>query len=424
MVDNYTVVRFVGAGAQTEAEQLVMRQLELMTLLLDVVALLSIGSGVIRLNKSIDYNSEMEILLRLPITTQQLFLSKLVAFYISNVVLVSGLMIPISITFAIVNAQSVWFYFATVLVCLLLPLFTMAISALLTIPYKYAQNWLKNKYVVLILFFIILLSGAFLIYSKILIVLEGYFVSGQIQFVFNAEVVNAFIGIYNFSYPFNIFARVVLGKDLMLSILYCLLFVGGAVGLIYLVTKKLFSGFILQGAIRSTAFKKKTSCIARSPFNALLRKEFITVFRNPSYAFSYFSTALTLPLMVYCCIGLMTELIYRMLGMNFNFEISLLIILMFAVLTNTFCATNISRDGEAFILNKTLSVSYIKQITTKVLFCSITNVVSILFATLVLLFAKYITVGESVVIFFVTTLLTTGEILMATRKDLNKPKFN
>ena len=96
---------------------------------------------------------------------------------------------------------------------------------------------------------------------------------------------------------------------------------------------------------------------------------------------------------------------------------------MFNLLTNTFCATNISRDGRMFQVLKTLPIGHREIILSKVLFSALVSFASIFFTVLVMIVAGYITVFEGLIIFITTALLSLSVIFFATRKDLNRPRF-
>ena len=97
---------------------------------------------------------------------------------------------------------------------------------------------------------------------------------------------------------------------------------------------------------------------------------------------------------------------------------------MFSVLTNVFCATNISREGKMFNLSKRLPYSYQKQLFIKVCFCCIISYISVFISLLVISISGYINLLEFFLILIAMFLLVTGEVLIATRKDLNHPSFD
>lgn len=422
MLVNYSRGAFINSPF-TAAEQKLMRMTEFLTLCYAMAVIAGIFFGISKINKSLNYDKDMGILLRLPISNGQIFASKLIALYFGQFVFMSGIILPINITFGIIAEQGALFWFTNVAVCVLLPAVSLSLSALFAMPTRLILNALKSRYFIMLALFITFIGLGFYAYARALSLIEGYFISGQIQYVFNEKNSLFIMNIAKYSFPMNFFAKAVFGINAGLNFLYGLLMTAGCFLAVYVFTKLLFRNAILKGAQKKAVYNHKKRGKGRSRFGALMWKEFITVFRTPDYAFSYFATALLLPLMVYCCIGLLSQLLLRMLGMSFNFEIALLVLTMFSVLTNTFCAGNISRDGESFAVSKILPVSYKEIIGAKLVFCSVINVLSVFAACMTLYYTKYINSAEFFIILPIVLLVTTAQIFTATRKDLNKPRF-
>ena len=116
-------------------------------------------------------------------------------------------------------------------------------------------------------------------------------------------------------------------------------------------------------------------------------KEFICVFRDKKHLFSYFSIATAMPVMVYCCYTLFESLISNAIGLNVDFSLALLVLLIFSILTNTFCATNITRDGLVALKAKMFPVKASTQLLAKVLFCAIVSCAAVVASVIALIVA-------------------------------------
>jgi hypothetical protein len=135
--------------------------------------------------------------------------------------------------------------------------------------------------------------------------------------------------------------------------------------------------------------------------------------------FSYFTIAVAMPFMVYCCYTLFETLVFNALGRGFEFSLALIVLLVFTILTNTFCATNITRDGKSALKAKSFPVKASKLLSAKVLFCGIISSLSVLGSVAML----YLTVGmtrfNAVVTCGLGLMFSVSQILIATRTDLN-----
>ena len=106
-----------------------------------------------------------------------------------------------------------------------------------------------------------------------------------------------------------------------------------------------------------------------------------------------------------------------------NFEIALLLTVLFGSLTNTFCAINISREGRSFYMQKTLPIRYSKMLGVKIGLNFVVTMLSVGISTLVITLQGFIEPMEAVFVFAVGIILGLAQICFATRKDLNHPYF-
>lgn len=154
-----------------------------------------------------------------------------------------------------------------------------------------------------------------------------------------------------------------------------------------------------------------------------MKKEFICIFREPKNLFSYFAIAASMPVMVYCCYTLFESLITNTIGMQVNFPLATLIVLIFSILTNTFCSTNITRDGAAALKVKMFPVKASTILLAKVLLCGIVSSLSIIISLVVLAIATTLNPGDAVVCAIIAIAFSTAQIFIATRMDLNGAKL-
>ena len=157
---------------------------------------------------------------------------------------------------------------------------------------------------------------------------------------------------------------------------------------------------------------------------SLVKKEFITVFREPKHLFSYFAIAASMPMMVYCCYTMFELLIKNSIGISANFSLALLIVLIFTVLTNTFCSTNITRDGLSTLKIKTLPVDAKKVVLAKVIFCDIISSLAIILSLALLIPATSLVTLDGLVCILCAVMFSTTHIFIATRLDLNYAKIS
>lgn len=400
------------------------RQHEILTITYSLILFFNIISGVRSIENNISSAVDLEVLIGLPIGSQTLFLSKIVGIFLNQLFNSLLFILPINLVFGILTEQSLYYILVSLLICLIVPVLSLIIAAFLAIPYHYFLRFIKSRFVLLTSLFTILIVGAFMVYSWILKVIQGLLETGEIKFIFDMKRIRLIKTLVSYLYPGNLLSGILLRKNAWGALLIILAFIGIVGTGAYFLIKKFFLR-ITQGKLESSrnVFKRKRKYREKGLILTLMNKEFVNVLRTPNYSFQYFAVTLTVPLMVYTTMSLTASLITKAIGLQLDFELAFFIIIMFNLLTNTFCATNISRDGRMFQVLKTLPIGHREIILSKVLFSALVSFASIFFTVLVMIVAGYITVFEGLIIFITTALLSLSVIFFATRKDLNRPRF-
>ena len=377
-----------------------------------------------RMRKTLTNKEDRNMFLRLPLKQENIFFSKLCVLFLRMYTVGFALILPVNIIVALAVETTASYWIATVCVCLLMPLVPFLIACFFIVPYIQIVGLLSRRYVVLFLVFSGLLIGAFWLYSSVLDVVQKLLSTGSIQFLFNERFINAMQTLLSIAYPVNAFASIVFGENVLVSYLIVagVALVSGVV--VWFVTKKLYY-VTMYKVDRPVQPKKRTPHYRQtSPSIALLRKEFICVFREPKHVFSYFSIAAAMPVMAYCCYTLFETLINSMLGLGDQFSLALLITLLFSVLTNTFCATNVSRDGMTALTSKAFPLKATRIFLAKVVFCGIVSTLSVVLTATLLVAATSLTIWDGVVCGSIGTAFSLAQIFFATRVDLKHAKLS
>ena len=226
------------------------------------------------------------------------------------------------------------------------------------------------------------------------------------------------------TYPANCFAGIALSVNLLPSLIIALAIAAVAVVAVYFVSKRLFYATLYKNEQKRTDGKKRVQKKKLPPLLSLMRKEFICIFREPKNLFSYFAIAASMPVMVYCCYTLFESLILNMLGMSVTFPLAVLTVLIFSILTNTFCSTNVTRDGAAAIKVKMFPVKASTIMLAKVLLCDIVSSLSVIASVVILAATTSLTAFDAFVTALIAVAFSTAQIFVATRMDLNGAKLS
>ncbi len=416
IAENYVVVEINKQPAPLE------RAKELLNLCYAIIILAMSFLCMEKMRSTLTQKKDKELFLRLPVKPQTIFMSKLCTLMIWNYIFALVLMGVVNVIFYLALKPAFTFWIYSVLAWLFLPMTAFLIATVLLVPYIKFIDFISNKYALIFLLLSALLIVAFILYSGLLSVVQSLLETGSIKFLFNERFIRTLQSLLEWTYPANCFASIVLGEDLLFSFAVVIAITLVSVAAVYFVSKRLFYATLYKNDNRRQKGRRKKRFPVRSPLTALMRKEFISVFRDPKHLFSYFAIATAMPIMVYCCYTLFDSLIWNALGQRLNFALALLVLLIFSILTNTFCATNISRDGRSALNAKLFPLKPSKILLAKVLFCDIVSSLAIVASAIVLANATTLSVLDSVVCAGIAFVFSIAQIFIATRMDLNHAK--
>jgi hypothetical protein len=387
-----------------------------------VYTIIIVALGIMCLEKmrsTLARSSDIPIFLRLPVKNSTIFRAKFTALLLWTYVTAFMLILPVNAIFYFVLGAGREFLINTAIVYLLLPMVSFLLATLLILPYMIIIKFLSTRYFLSFVALSVLVVGAFFVYSCVLDVLRGLFETGSIKFLFTSDFVDVLMGAKAYTYPANALASLLLGLDMKKSILISAGFAVAALFFTFLITAALYRLVLYRNRDSRTSRMKLSFGFKRNVTASLLRKEFVTVYREPKYLFSYFTIAFAMPFMIYCCYTLFETLIFNALGRGFEFSLALLVVLVFGILTNTFCATNITRDGKSALKAKSFPVKASKLLFSKVLFCSIISSLSVAGSVAMLYFTVGMTPFNAGIVCAIGLVFSFSQILIATRTDLN-----
>ena len=399
------------------------RSAELLTVLYAITILALTALCLEKMRNTLASKTGKDIFLRLPVSPKSLFLSKLLALMLWNYTTAIFLILPINAIFYVVLEPGVSFLINTAFIVVFLPSVSFLIATVLLIPYIHVIGFLSRHYFITFVILSGALIGAFYLYKDILEVVRTLLETGSIKFLFNQKFVDAIQTIQKLSFPANTLANLALGNKFISSIITLSVIMVISVVMAVVITSSLYRITLYSTAIGRVR-RGKRHIIHLPPMLALIRKEFISVFRNPKYLFSYFSIALSMPFMIYCCYTLFHTLLMNAIGRSFELALTVSILLVFGILTNTFCATNISRDGKSALKMKIFPMSPSSILMSKILFCNIISSISVIASGAFLWWKAGISMKSMLIATAIGLIFSISQILISTRMDLNHARVS
>lgn len=403
------------------------RMHEMLAVIYTVIIVINVLSGLRIIYRTLFENEDTRILITMPVKPGVLYASKMIISYARQFVVSLITVLPVNITLATQGLTFPFFWGASVLIVFLLPMISLAVGSVLALPLYWLKRAVSSRYALTLIVVTAVTGVVFWLYSSVLDFVADLVATGNVRYFFDAEVMSKIADVTADLYPAVFFADMLSDVDVGAAVGYTLLvtFVLGALGIStgrWLLLPAAQDRYTSQNR---TVIRVASSLPApRSPFLSLVKKEFLLVLRTPDYAFRYFSTAVVMPLMVYFCMEIFSGLVNTMVLVDCNLEIAIFLIVMFGILTNTFCATNISREGQFFFTLKSAPLNYRTVIRAKVFFCNLVSLLSVSVSVAVVGGTGFITPLQSLYVWAVTIAISFAQICFATRKDFNHPHFN
>lgn len=389
-----------------------------------LIFLFLLFTGISSTIKVLYYKGDNLILMRFPVKGSEIFISKTLFLFSSQLIMTATLVIPFMIAYGTVVEVNTYFYSMIPVVIVFLVFIPFFLSNLLAIPIMQLTNKIRNKYMLLLILMSLLIAGVFaaymLIFSRIVEFLQDSSYS-----VFSDEVVVIIKGAVVYFYPTKFFADILTAHEQYYA--YPVLIMLTAICLCgtILVIAKLYQRTLLSNVeLEGSAFKHKTRNHKRTVFGTLLKKEFIQVFRSVNYSFQYFALACSMPVMVYFCNEIASQIGKNNIGDQINTGLTILVMMIFATVTASFSATSVTREGRNFYQTKTMPVSIHTQLFAKFIMYMVVSVGSNVICIVVLIATKMMDYQTALWVFGIVQCFSVALTLRSMKFDIKKPCFS
>ena len=369
-------------------------------------------------------SKDNEMLICLPVTPNQLFVSKILLIYLKELAVNAMISIPLFITLGYYGLQiGMSLYFSIPLLLLLLPIFPIVLASFISIPVMGIIRFLK-KHVVFSIFVILALVASILWgYISLIGNVAGSFdiANKQIETMAKINAVVESFGKHIIIY-YQVASAMVSFTQWYWYPLFLLL-CGGLSVLTILILKSVYfkmSMSALEKTIRPA--KKEKRFKKSSTLMSLIKKEAVCIFRSPTDVFEYFLFTLLMPFIVYSYDKLLMTITVNQAGVNMIAGSHVMVVAILAMLSNIVSASAISRDGGNFYTSKIIPVNYYTQLFAKLLFNAIFTIGALLVTAVISMFiypAWQILLGTVAVSF-----AAIGHIAWSIDMDIKNPTVN
>ena len=348
------------------------------SLLFSVMLATSIVSCVVGLTKSMYYARDNAVLLTLPCMPIQVYLSKLIIFFIFEVKRNFSFIVPLFIAYYATHNYGFATYPWMIFCIILISLFTVAIGALLSIPAMWVANffkqrkWLQMTGLVAVVTFCVfaLFFGISLIPENIDLLATWETTYWQIQ-----DFLNAYDK--NFSLLFDI-TLMLLGEEANLAVTFPIGRTALRFGGLLLVTAILLAlGLLIVRPLfykmASTPFEYLKKQTKPKPNKVRTRRvsavynEFLIAVKSTNRMYANVGILIAVPILIFLLNKIFLAMNIRELGEHMVVAFNVLIVLLVVLNANCYAASIFSRDGRSSYLIKTQPSKYPILILSKLL---------------------------------------------------------
>ena len=358
--------------------------------LMFILNLFSITTGLM---DSLYYANDNKVLVTLPVTSSQLFYSKLIVYLLFQIKRDIDILLPVTLGMfifgvygGVVNIGSLFYMLLILIINTVLMLF---IGSLLSIPALYIYKWMKN-FPIIELILVILGVALFVALAVLLINLipENIDLINQWPSVRNA--INGFInGFKLYVYPIAFIVRcmsgelhnfvyTINGQTLWMSaILLGITLVLGVI--VYFAIKPFyFSMMTKTGEFNKEIIDNPKKNKKHQKYVTFANKELKLSFRDFDISGSYIAIYVIVPILLYFMNKVYGAFTTSQMGKTMVIAFSILLTILPFLASNSIIATLYSKEGRAAYIKKTKPINPLFPLISKVLFNLILSVPSII----------------------------------------------
>lgn len=375
-----------------------------------VMELLSLISCTYGIMNTLYFSKDNQVLLTLPATTNQVFLSKIIVYFVYELKKNLYFFVPLFVAYALIAGLPIYFYLWLIVCWVVISALTVSIASLFSIFAMLITMFLKNFGLIRIILFVGIVGFAIWgIVSVINLIPADIDLVGSFGTIF--WKIQSFLNDFTQTmYPFTMVTRMIIGgyvgiqpKVFSISTLWILLSVLGVVivmlALAFLISRPLF----FKMAAKPFEYRKVTREFKRknhktNSFISAVKAQILLIVRSSDELFSLLGSAIALPILILLLNRIFSAMSTRVLGDHMTVAFNLLIILLISLASNGKVASIYSREGAAAYLNKTRPNEYRNNLIAKLVPNIAVMICSIIASVVV--FGKFTTLSEANKVWF------------------------
>ena len=397
---------------------------ELLSILILVTQLISLIFAVGNIINTLYLSKDNEMLICLPVTPNQLFISKILHIYVNEFAVNAAMFIPLFVVLGTFSLSlGAEYYLSIIPMLFLLPVLPIVAAAFLSIPIMAVIKFLKKHAIISIIVIFSLVSVCLWIYLSFIGSIASEFNIAEKQYE-TVRSINAQILEIGKKIPIY---YLLAGAMISLSQWYYFLAFMVICIVVFALTILFTRHFFFKTAMSSIENTIKSdirhkSMKKRGRFASLFLKEFYCVFRSPADVFEYFLFTLLMPFIVFSYDRLLMTITVNQAGVNMIAGAHLMVVAILAMLSNISSASAISRDGGNFYTSKIVPVNYYTQIFAKFTFNAVFTIGALVLTSIISM--RNYPVWQILLGTLAVTMASIGHIAYSIDTDIKNPTVN
>jgi len=380
------------------------------------------------------YSKDNAILLTLPCSPTQVYLSKLIIFFLFEMKRSFEFLVPLFVAYYITHGYGVVFYPWMLVGFTVVSMFTVALGALLSIPTMWFCNFFRQRKVLQIISLILVLVAAY-----VALVFAISLIPENIDPVATWDKTSQDIRDFLSAYVLN-FSEVYDLSNLMLGDTYFHLALFKIIPMLLRLVKLLGAALILFVAgmliVRPLFYK-----MASKPFEYLKKQvaarknhrvsatlsplwiETLSTVKSIDRVFSTVGVMVSIPLLIYLLNKIFLAMNTRETGQYMIVSFNILIILLVALNSNCSIASIYSRDGRSSYLIKTQPVKHHVLLASRLIPVAATVCISLIATMAIMMFTTKVQTTDAVLLFLSLIFIYLAHMFFSADLDIMNPQY-
>lgn len=380
---------------------------------------------VFNIIKQLYQSKDNDIYMKLPVSKEKVFISKIIYLYLKQLLIsIIFLFITAGIYGLVESDITIYYYIRLLIIAFIIPLLSLIIASLLSIPTSLLLGIVKKNKLFLIISLTTVIGAFFAVYIKFINIVLSFIdlTTGTGSNVIDPGVIEGLKNTVNRLLISSTFYNLLMNNHFFINSFKVLAIIGLLLIGTYFLLKHFYFKALNKENIRiDIKIVKKTK--QSRPTIAVFKKEIKTLTRNPDYAFQAIVLNVLMPIFIFLTIRLTYKAGAASVGSEIVPGITLLTILIFVLLTNSFQGMIISREKQAHFITKIIPIPIGKQIFAKIAFGYILNLIMLTVTVILITSLAYISVVEGIIVLIFSVIFSTAYTLILVSRDYENPQL-